>query len=579
MNNREISSIFEHIADILEIKEDNVFKIRAYRTAAGNINGLSRQLSEIYGEDPSLLDNIPGIGKDLKAKIIEMVTTGHLEFYTRLIKEFPRGFLDLLDISGLGPKKLKKLADELKIKDVDSLEKACKKGELENIAGMGKKTQEKILKSIEHFRKREGRMLLHRAGDIADDIVKYLSGSENFKKIEKAGSLRRGRETVGDIDILALVKDADKAMERFTTYPGVENLIAGGGTKSSVKISEGPQVDLRIVDSGCFGAALVYFTGSKQHNIKIRKIAKDKGFKVSEYGVFKLSGDGEEKLVAGRTEKELYATLGMEWIPPELREDRGEIEASLGGELPPRLIEAGDIKGDLHMHTLDSDGRMTVEEMAEAAKNRGYKYIAITNHSKLVRVSGGLDEKGLLKHVEDIRKRASKIKAIEILTGVEVDVLKDGKLDLEDYVLEGLDIVIAAIHSNFSMSKEKQTDRVLRAMDNKHVNMLAHPSGRLITKRSPLELDMDKIFRKAAENNVILEINTHGDRIDLNDVHSKRAKELGAKFAINTDSHDAAQMGDMVYGVITARRGWLEKKDVINTLTTEKLKKLLGAGK
>jgi DNA polymerase (family X) len=579
MNNREISSIFEHIADILEIKEDNVFKIRAYRTAASNISGLSRQLSEIYEEDPALLDNIPGIGKDLKAKIIEMVTTGHLEFYTRLIKEFPRGFLDLLDISGLGPKKLKKLADELNIKDVNSLEKACEKGELENISGMGKKTQEKMLQAIAHFRKREGRMLLPRAGDIADDIIKYLSGSGNFKKIEKAGSLRRGQETVGDIDLLAVVKDADKAMERFTSYPGVENLIARGTTKSSVKLSEGPQVDLRIVDGGCFGAALVYFTGSKQHNIKIRKIAKDKGCKVSEYGVFKLNGAGEEKFVAGRTEKELYTRLGMEWIPPELREERGEIEAALKGELPARLIKTEDIKGDLHMHTLDSDGRMTVEEMAEAAKKKGYKYIAITNHSKLVRVSGGMDEKRLLKHIEDIRKRALKIKGIEILAGVEVDILKDGKLDLEDYVLEGLDIVIAAIHSNFSMSKEDQTARVLRAMDNKHVNMLAHPSGRLITRRSPMELDMDRIFRKAVENNIILEINTHGDRIDLNDVHSKRAKEMGAKFAINTDSHDAAQMGGVAYGVITARRGWLEKKDVINTCSPDKVRKILASRK
>ena len=579
MNNREISSIFQHIADILEIKGDNVFKIRAYRTAAINVSGLSRQLSEIYEEAPALLDNIPGIGKDLKAKIIEMVTTGHLEFYTRLVKEFPGGFLDLLDISGLGPKKLKKLRDELGIKDVNSLEKACEKGKLESIDGMGKKTQEKILQAIVHFRKREGRMLLPRAEAIAGDIIKYLAGSGNFKKTEKAGSLRRGQETVGDIDILAVVKNADKAMDIFTSYPGIENLIARGPTKSSVKLSEGPQVDLRIVDGGCFGAALVYFTGSKQHNIKIRKIAKDKGCKISEYGVFKLSGGGAEKFVAGRTEKDLYARLGMEWIPPELREDRGEIEASLRGELPGKLIKTEDIKGDLHIHTLDSDGRMTVEEMAEAAKKKGYKYIAITNHSKLVRVSGGLDEKRLLKHIEDIRKRALKIKGIEILAGVEVDVLKDGKLDLEDYVLEGLDIVIAAIHSNFSMSKEDQTARVLRAMDNKHVNMLAHPSGRLITKRSPLELDMDKIFRKAVENNIILEINTHGDRIDLNDVHSKRAREMGAKFAINTDSHDIAQMDDMVYGVITARRGWLEKKDVINTRGPDEVRKFLAARK
>jgi DNA polymerase (family X) len=576
MNNREISDIFRHIADILEMKDENVFKIRAYRTAALNINGLSRELSEIYEEDPALLDAIPGIGKDLKAKIVEMVSTGHLAFYSRLIKEFPEGFLDLLEISGLGPKKLKKLKDAAGVKNVDDLERACKKGKLEELDGMGKKTQEKILKAITHFRKQEGRMLLSRAEAVAGDVMEYLAASGKFKKIERAGSLRRGQETVGDIDILGSAKDAGGAMERFTSYPGAENIMARGATKSSIKLAEGPQVDLRLVDPGCFGAALVYFTGSKQHNIKIRKIAKHKGYKVSEYGVFSVSEKHAEKFIAGKTEKELYARLGMEWIPPELREDRGEIEAALLGRLPKSLITMSDIKGDLHMHTVDTDGRMTVEQMAEGAKARGYEYIAITNHSKLVRVAGGLDEKELLKHIEDVRKKASRIKGIEILAGVEVDILKDGRLDLEDYALKDLDIVIAAIHSNFSLSKEDQTARVLRAMDNKHVNMLAHPSGRLITKRSPLELDFDKIFKKAADNKIILEINTHGERIDLNDVHCKRAKEMGAMFSINTDSHDTSQMNEIIYGVMTARRGWLEKKDVINTYSLKKLKKVFG---
>ena len=574
MTNREISSIFLHIADILEIKEENVFKIRAYRTASQNILALSRQLSEIYEEDPSIIDNIPGIGKDLKAKIVEMIETGHLEYYSRLMKEFSPGFLDLLNISSLGPKKLKKLRNTLKIKNVTDLEKACKKGKLENLEGMGKKTQDKILEAIEHFRRAEGRMLLPEATGIAGEVTTYLSKSKNFKKIEKAGSLRRGSETVGDLDILTIAKDAEKAMDHFVSYPELESIIAKGPTKSSIKLKEGPQVDLRVIDEGCFGAALVYFTGSKQHNIRVRKIAKNKGYKVSEYGVFSV-GKNKEKFIAGKLEEDVYKKLGMEYVPPELREDRGEVEAAQEGEIPKDLIELKDIKGDLHIHTADTDGRMTIDEVLKESKKRGYKYVAITNHSKLVRVARGLNEKQLLKHVDDIRKKAKKIKGLNILAGVEVDILKNGKLDLEDYALKELDIVIAAVHSNFAMDKDKQTERILRGMDNKHVQMLAHPSGRLITKRNPLEIDFDRIFKKAALDNIILEINTHGDRIDLNDVHSKRAKELGAKFSINTDAHDAFQMDDIIYGVITARRGWLEKKDVVNTYSFEKMKKAL----
>ncbi|MFH1665393.1 MAG: DNA polymerase/3'-5' exonuclease PolX [Candidatus Omnitrophota bacterium] len=576
MDNKQIANIFLRIADILEIKGENIFKVRAYRTAAQNISGLPRQLKDIFEEDPEKLGNIPGIGKDLKARIMEMIGTGRLGYYDEIVKEFPAGFFDMLNISGLGPKKIKKLHEELGINNVDDLEKACREGRLENVEGMGSRTEEKFLEAIKHFRKAEGRMLLGEANRTADEVVGYLSSSGCFKKIEKAGSLRRGRETVGDLDILAVAKDSARAMDHFVNYPEVETVIAKGSTKASVSLKDGPQVDLRIVDSSCFGAALVYFTGSQSHNVKIRQLAKDMGYKVSEYGVFTVSKtSGKEKMAAGETEEEVYAKLGMQWVPPELREDRGEIEAALKGLLPGRLLEIKDIIGDLHIHTSETDGSSALEDVVEAARKKGYKYIAITDHSKLIRIAHGMDEKRLLKHAEKIRKLDAKTKGIKVLAGVEVDILTDGSLDLEDRALKELDIVIAAVHSAFTLERDKQTARILKAMDNKYVNILAHPSGRLITSRTGLDMDLDRVFRKAAENNVFLEINTHGERIDLNDVNSRRAKELGVSFAINTDAHDITQLDLMMYGVITARRGWLEKKDVLNTLPLDKMLKAL----
>jgi len=566
MENREISRIFDQIADVLELKDENVFRIRAYRTAAQNVLGLSRQLSEIYEKAPEELGNIPGIGKDLKEKIIEMVTTGKLKYHKDLLKEFPQGFLDLLNISGLGPKKLKKLKDVLGVKDVEDLEKACKEKKLEAIEGMGVKTQEKLLEAIAYYKKQAGRMLLPEAAQEASEIMSYLERSELFTKLEIAGSLRRGKETIGDIDILAAAPSAGKAMDYFARYPGMASVIAKGETKSSLLLRTGVQVDLRVIDSPLFGAALVYFTGSQGHNIKLRTLAKNKGRKVSEYGVFTVDPKtGKEKLIAAKTEKEVYVALGMEWIPPELREDTGEIEAAMSGKLPASLVELEHLKGDLHLHTTATDGRNTIEEMIHAAKEKGYEYIAITDHSKHVKVANGLDEKALIKHIENIRKISGKIKGIKVLTGVEVDILKEGDLDIEDDVLKELDIVIASVHSYFQMDMEAQTDRVLKALDNKYVNVLAHPSGRLITQRSPMQLDFDKVFEGARDRGIFLEINTHGKRIDLNDVHCRRAKEIGAKVVINTDAHEISHLGQIVFGVIAARRGWIEKKDVLNT--------------
>lgn len=575
MDNKTIADIFSRIADMLEIKDENVFKVRAYRTASLNILGLTRELSDIFKEDPAKIEDIPGIGKDLKLKIVEMVETGKLAYYDNLMKEFAPGFLDLLNLSGLGPKKLKKLNAELGVNNADDLEKACKDGRVAKLEGMGDKTQEKLLESLEHFRRSEGRMLLPQADRYSKKVIEYLKKAKVFKKLESAGSLRRGSETVGDIDILAVASDAEKAMAHFVKYPGTESVMAEGPTKASIKIKEGPQVDVRVIEPGSWGAALVYFTGSKLHNVKIRHIAKNKGLKVNEYGVFAVdTKSGKERSVAGKTEEEVYRALGMTWIPPEMREDRGEIELSIKKKLP-EIVEAGDIKGDLHLHTTETDGRADIGQIIWAAKERGYKYIAITDHSKNVKVANGMDEKRLMAHVERIRKIASRTKGIEVLVGVEVDMLEDGKLDLKDSALKELDVVIASIHSRFSLEKDKQTARILRAIDNPYVNALGHPSGRLITTRTPIQVDFEAVFRSAAEKGVLLEINTHGERIDLNDANARRAKELGAKFIISSDAHDLVQLDQIVYGVITARRAWLGKEDIANTYPLAKLRKAL----
>ncbi len=566
MENREIAKIFSQIADVLELKDENVFRIRAYRTASQNILSMAVQLADMYKEDPSALSNIQGIGKDLKEKIIEILEAGGLKYHKELLKEFPPEFLDLLNVSGLGPKKLKKLKDDLGIETLADLEKACEERKLEHLEGMGAKTQSRILDAIQYFKMQAGRMLLPEATTQAREVMEYLKKSGNFKKIEPAGSLRRGRETVGDLDILTVADNSRKAMDHFVSYSRVQDILAKGPTKSSILMKSGSQVDLRVIDRSCFGAAFLYFTGSKAHNIKLRTVAKNKGYKVSEHGIFKVDPlSKKEKLTAGKTEKAVYRVLGMEWIPPELREDRGEIEAAMADKLPKSLIELKHIKGDLHVHTTATDGHNTIEEMARAAKSMGYAYLGITDHSKAVRIANGMDEKRLLKHMEMIRKVDGRIKGIKLLAGIEVDILRDGKLDLKDAVLKELDIVIAAIHSHFALDRETQTARVLKGMENKHVNVLAHPSGRLIARRSPIELDFDRVFTLARNANIYLEVNTHGKRIDLNDVHCRRARGIGAKLAINTDSHDTDSLDQMIYGVTAARRGWVEKNDVLNT--------------
>ncbi|MBL7073216.1 MAG: DNA polymerase/3'-5' exonuclease PolX [Candidatus Omnitrophica bacterium] len=578
MNNKEIASIFYRIGDALEIKGENVFKIRAYRRAARNIMDLPREVSALFQQDPSRINSIPGVGRDLKEKIVEMLSSGRLAYFESLMKEFPPGFFDMLKLSGLGPKRLKKFKEKLNIKNIDDLEKACRQHSLSKLEGEGERAEAKLSAAIEYYKKGVGRFLLQDAEYIAEKTVAYLKKSSVFKKIEIAGSLRRGKETVGDIDILAEVRDKSKAMDYFAAMPLAEKIIAKGAVKSSILVKGGAQLDLRVASAGSFGAALMYFTGSKAHNIKLRRIAKLKKRKVNEYGIFSVSAGGKEKKLAGKTEKDVYQKLGMPWIPPELREDNGEIEAALAGRLPENLLTEKDILGDLHLHTRETDGNVSVKDIVKEAKRRGYKYIAITNHSKYVRIARGMDEKRLLAHVADIRKISADISGIKVFAGIEVDILEDGRLDLEDYALKELDIVIAAVHSHFSLDEKKQTERMIKALNNKYVNVLAHPSGRLITTRTPISLDFEKIFLLCAKNNVFLEVNTHGERIDLNDLHCRMAKNLGAKFVINTDAHDIAQLDAMKYGVITARRAWLEKKDVLNTYAAGKLIKALCRG-
>ncbi|MBD3296416.1 MAG: PHP domain-containing protein, partial [Candidatus Omnitrophica bacterium] len=423
MDNRIISSIFEKIADILEIKGENVFRVRAYRTASRNIRGAGRQLSDIIREAPEAVRDIPGIGKDLAEKIMEMVETGHLAYYSELTRQFPSGMLDMIDLEGLGPKKVKKLYDELGVDSIDELEKACRNGRVSALEGMGPRTEKKLLSSIGYFREKHGRMLLPEAWELADEIVDDLKQCRGIEKLRKAGSLRRGRETIGDIDILAVSTDTAEIMDRFIGHPRVEQVLARGVTKSSVKLHNGTNVDLRIVDRDCFGAALLYFTGSMEHNVRLRGIAKRRDLKLSEYGVFRpSSGSGEAEKIAGRTEKDVYAALGMQFIPPELRESRGEVEAAQKGSVPQDLITGKDLRGDLHLHSDRTDGKVSPRAVIEEAIRLGYDYIALTDHSKLVRIAGGLDGKELMEHAARLRKLDSEYDEITVLAGVEVDI-------------------------------------------------------------------------------------------------------------------------------------------------------------
>lgn len=567
MKNKEIAEMFSNIADILEIKGENPFRIRAYRKAALNIDGLSETLEVI--DKKGDLENIEGIGKDLANKIREYISAGKIAFYEDLKKGIPKSVIEFMDIPGVGPKTANIFYKELGIKTIKQLHQKIKAGRIKNIHGIGQKTLENILKGIDFLLKSKGRPLLAVGLEISEQIIKELARLKEVKRIEPAGSLRRRKETIGDIDLVVASEKPAPIMDKFVNLPQVKEVLAKGLTKSSVITREKIQVDLRVVKRESFGAALAYLTGSKMHNIKLRELAMKKGLKINEYGIYKVSSG---KKMAGSDERDIYDCIGLSFVPPEMREDRGEIEAARKNKIP-KLIEVNDIKADLHIHSEASDGSMSLEEIASACKKMGYKYIVITEHSETLKVAGGLDKKTLFKQIEKIDKLNARLKGFRILKGTEVDIRADGVLDYKDEILKELDFVIAAIHSGFKQSKELITERIIRAMENKHVNMIAHPTGRLMGVREGYEIDIHKILTKARDTNTAIEINAYPERLDLNDINCRLAKEMGVMIGIGTDAHMKGNLDNMRLGVSVARRGWLEASDVINTYSLNKFLK------
>jgi DNA polymerase (family 10) len=572
VENIDISRIFDEIADVLELKNENVFRVRSYRRGARVVHDLPEDAKTLLAE--GTLQEVPGIGKSLTEKIQEILKTGTCQSYEDIKNDPYYKLIPLTRIPGVGPKLAVRLHEELGVNSVGDLEAAARAGRLRGLERMGEKLEEKILKGIEQQRKSGGRTKLGDALTYAEAIVKLLGKVKGVTRIDPAGSLRRMKETVGDIDILVIAESPDKIMQAFTSMDTVADVLAHGETKSSVVLKSGIQVDVRVLPRESYGAALHYFTGSKDHNVVMRDLAKRRGLKISEYGVFNVK---TEKMVGGKDEEDVFRAVDLPWIPPELRENSGEIEAAAEGRLP-HLVELKDIKGDLQMHSKASDGANTIEEMAAFAKKLGYKYIAITDHSKAVRVAGGLDDDELAAHLAHICKINTKIAGIEILGGVEVDILPDGSLDLSDEVLAQCDVVVASVHSRFNMPRAEMTARVVKGIRNKLVNILAHPTGRLINQREPFEIDMDTVIAEAKRAGVALEVNAYPDRLDLNDIHCRAAKEAGARIAVDTDAHADLQLSVMRYGVATARRGWLEPADIINTWSLADLKRFLAKG-
>ena len=568
MKNLEIARMFYEMAYILEMQNVQ-WKPQAYRHAAKSIEALSEDIEDVAKRWK--LREISGVGEKLAEKIEEYIKTGKIKEYARLKASVPKGIEDFMQIPGMGPKKAKALVEKLKISTLKQLEEAAKKHKIQNIEGFGEKTEEDILKGLEMKKKGSERMLLGYALPIANDIISKLKSLKEVHKISMAGSVRRMKETIGDLDILVTSSNHDKVMDFFTKMKDVKNVLAKGTTKSAVVLKNGLQVDVRVLDDRSFGSALNYFTGSKEHNVKLREFAIKKGYKLSAYGLFNRKTN---KQVAGKTEEEVYAKLGLPYIEPELREDRGEIDAAMKRKLP-KLIALKDIKGDLHVHTKYTDGDNTIEEMALAAKKRGYEYICISDHSQSQHISHGLNPKMLEKQLAEIKKVQKKISGIKILAGSEVDIKADGTLDLPDSTLKKLDVVIASVHSGFKSPKEVMTKRIVKALQNPYVTILAHPTGRLINEREPYAVDLDAVFDAAKKYNVALEINSFPDRLDLNDSNIINAKKKGCRFAIETDAHSTDQLHLIGLGVATARRGWVEKKDVINTLSLKELEKRL----
>ena len=568
MKNIEVAELLNEIADYLEFANEP-FKIRAYRKAALVIEGLSEDIEQVWKDNR--LEELPGIGGGIAKKIDEFLRTGKLKHLEDLKKKTPVDMEGLGKIEGIGPKTIFKLYKQLKVKTVADLEKAAKQGKIQKIRGLGPTVEQNILKSIEFAKKTKERVPLGFALASAEEVVVLLKALKYVERVGIAGSTRRMKETIGDIDILATSKNPDKVIEFFTKMPNVADVLAKGPTKSSIRLKEGIQVDLRVLDDHIFGAALLYFTGNKEHNILLRRIAIEKGLKLSEYGLFHKKTN---KLVAGRTEEEVYKKLGMDYIEPEMREDEGEIELAQHHMLP-KLIGYNDIKGDLQMHTKWSDGNNTIEEMAIAAKKIGHDYICITDHTGKLAIAHALDEKRITEQRKEIEKVNKKLKGITVLQGVEVNITDDGSLDMPDKVLKQLEIVVASIHSGFKNPKEKITKRMIKAMENENVDIIAHPTGRLITKRESYDIDLDAVFDAAKKTGTVMEINSYPERMDLRDAHVRAAVKAGVKLVISTDAHNTDQLHFIKLGIGTARRGWATKNDVINTRSLKEMMKML----
>ena len=571
MENKAIANLLYETADLLEIDGQDSFRIRSYRNAAQAIENLPQRIADLIGEPKKILE-IQGIGKGMLANLQELFKEGQLSLHKELLSKYHPSMLELLKIQGLGPKTIALIWSAYQISDVDGLEKLAREGKIRELPRMGEKHETKLLKAIEDYRRIGGRFLIDAAETEAEKLKVYLSSFPGVEKITTAGSLRRGRETIGDLDILVTGKccvddtTRQQAIEYVAKYPPLMDVIASGDNKISFHLRSGMQVDVRLLPPDSFGAAMQYFTGSKAHNVALRQRALRMGYTLSEYSLASLE---TEKPVAGKTEEEIYAKLKLDYIPPEMRENLGEIELAAGHELPA-LIAQNDLQGDVHMHTIETDGKNTIEEMAEAARARGYKYMAITDHSKNLAFANGLDDKRAVEHIARIRAVNERMEGIRIFAGIEVDILGDGDLDLSDDVLAQMDLVIASVHSQFNQDRTKMTDRLLRAVNNPNTSILGHPTGRLLLRRDAYAFDMDPILRAAAKNKVAMELNSYPDRLDLNDVHLRQAKNHGVKIVINTDSHHTSHMEKICFGVLQARRGWLTKDDVLNTLPVEK---------
>ncbi|MFA0834321.1 MAG: DNA polymerase/3'-5' exonuclease PolX [Methanobacterium formicicum] len=566
MQNHKVASILQQVADYLEL--DGVdFRTKAYRRAAHTIETLSVDIADMQKQGK--LEELPGIGKHIHQKIEEILETGNLEYLENLKKEFPLDMDALIQVEGLGPKKIKLLYQELGIKNLDDLEKEAKRHHIRRLKGMGTKTEAKILQNIEFARKSIGRQLLGDVLPLAIEIKQRISTLDMVDQVQIAGSIRRRKETVGDIDILTVTEHPDEVMDYFTQMDLVGEVIVKGHAKSTVRLYNGMDADIRVFKESDFGSAMVYFTGSRELNIVLRKIALSKSMKLNEYGVFQ-----EDVRLAGQTEVDVFRVLGLDYIPPELRENTGEIEAAQQGKLP-ELVDYNDIKGDLHIHTNWSDGKSSILEMATKASEMGYEYLAVTDHTRLP-VARGLDEERLTQQMDEIDQINGEMKNITILKGAEVNLDSYGNLDISGEILGELDLVIAAVHYDLRQDPEKINERISRALENEHVDILAHPTGRKLKERQPYKLDIEKLFQKASESGTLLEVNAQPKRLDLKDIHVKMATEYGCQLVVNTDSHHTSDLNYMELGVATARRGWAQKKDIINTLPLKKLLKVIG---